>query len=93
MTELKERRIGKFYVAQRAVYGASIPQVLARMQFVPLRVDMLADIPVYRYIGMSPMFDETIEGCAGKHYTVDADINKLGLVTDVCVTETPDPGY
>jgi len=52
------KRIGKIYISNDIVKEDIFPDVLAFIQFVPLRVEYLAYRDQFEYIGISPMFDE-----------------------------------
>jgi len=52
------KRIGKMNIPNNIVEEENFPDVLATMQFIPLRVEYLAYRDQFEYIGISPMFDE-----------------------------------
>jgi hypothetical protein len=50
------KNIGKFYVTPDAVEHDNFPNALAKIKFVPLRVEFIYHKLVFEYIGYSEMF-------------------------------------
>ena len=71
---MKKRRIGKFYLeyffidAPESMAG----EMFAAMQFVPWRVEYLAHMDQFEYIGTSPRFGLVDKGKAVPEYIVSA---------------------
>ena len=69
---MKKRRMGKFYLehffidAPESLAG----KMLARMEFVPWRVEYLAHMDRFEYIGTSPRFALVDKGNAVPQYIV-----------------------
>ena len=57
MAKEHSRRMGRFYIAYDIVMSEKVWPVLAKMKFVPLRVEFLATKNMFEYDGISPMFD------------------------------------
>lgn len=73
---MKDRRIGKFYVDYDCVVEGDIKDTLAKMKFVPLRVEMLVEKMQFEYVGISPLFDNCKIGQTTPIYTIL--VNNLG---------------
>jgi len=82
---MKNRRVGKFYVTDEMVEEESFVKVLAKIGFVPLRVEHLGVEGRYEYIGISPLFNEAKKGY--RISTYDVVVNDLGDDVAVSVKE------
>jgi hypothetical protein len=67
---MEYRRIGKFYVPISMTRQENFALILAKLQFVPLRVECLYYADKFEYIGTSPLFDEAERGILVPEYTV-----------------------
>lgn len=68
----KERRIGKFYLADYLIRNQSdsVAQALWEMKFVPLRVEHLWSNRKFLMEGFSPKFSEVKEGMEIPFYEI-----------------------
>lgn len=84
---VKERRLGKFRVWGKYVHEApeQVAFLLASLQFVPYRVEMLAAYDNFEYVGVSPFFEEIDYG----HEAVNYDIVITRDMDDVLLTAVP----
>jgi hypothetical protein len=82
---MKHRKMGKFYVSYEAVDSGRIAPALAKMQFVPFRVEALHYADRFEYVGTSPLFQEMDPATVIPEY--DIIINDLG--PDITVSATP----
>ncbi len=64
------KRLGKFYISKAAVEEKETPDILARMGFVPWRVEFLAHRNNFEYIGTSKLFDEHKIGYTVPEYQI-----------------------
>jgi len=71
-------RIGKMYISNDVVKEDIFPDVLAFIQFVPLRVEYLAHRNQFEYIGMSPMFDKIPPFAEPSIYSLEVTTTKDG---------------
>ena len=67
---MEYRRIGKFYVPISMTRQENFASILAKMRFVPLRVECLYYAGKFEYIGTSPLFDEVEQATMTPEYTV-----------------------
>jgi hypothetical protein len=81
-------RIGKFTVAESVMRSEVFPYVMAKMRFVPYRVEFIYHQRAAEYIGFSWMFDEEPSYCAPREYvlTVSDVRDEDGKIIDVEVT-------
>lgn len=65
-------RIGKFKVTSDIVekHSGALGKMLAKMEFVPLKVEALPWWGIYEYSGISIAFDECEQGYAAPEYIV-----------------------
>ena len=63
-------RIGRFYVTSKQIVADVFPAVLARLEFVPLRVKFSHKRLSFEYTGFSPLFDEIKSSTAEPEYTI-----------------------
>lgn len=84
---VKGRRLGKFMVSSMYIYTApeQVAFLLASLQFVPYRVEMLAAYDNFEYVGVSPFFEEI----DFSHEVVDYDIVITRDMDDVLLTAIP----
>jgi hypothetical protein len=64
------KRIGRFFATHAIVYSEAMPKILAKMEFVPLRVEYMEYMRRFEFIGLSPMFEEKPDGYVPKTYTM-----------------------
>ena len=67
---MKKRRIGKFYVSDELIKENSFAKLLAKMEFIPLRVEHLGYEGRFEYIGTSPLFNEHRDGMLLYEYDI-----------------------
>lgn len=68
--------MGKFYVIRPVVDTGKVAAVLAKMEFVPFRVEYLAHKDEFEYIGVSSLFAEIPIGF-GETPTYTITVNDL----------------
>jgi hypothetical protein len=69
--DIGSRRIGKFFMIDRAVYSKDAAEIFAQLRFVPLRVEHLAYKDHFEFIGYSYQFDITEFGELVPEYNVE----------------------
>lgn len=81
-------RTGKFTVAESVMRSEVFPFVMAKMRFVPYRVEYIYHLNAAEYIGFSWMFEENPEYCVPREYVlaVSEVRDKDGRVIDAEVT-------
>lgn len=64
------KRLGKFYVSRDAISEPDTPKILALMEFVPWRVELLAYRKDFEMIGTSKIFPEHNFGYTVPEYQI-----------------------
>ncbi len=70
-------KIGKFYISFEMINNGKIASVLAKMEFIPTRVENIYHRQVFEYIGISSLFRDKGKGEMVPEYTVTIN-NSLG---------------
>jgi hypothetical protein len=65
-----KKRLGKFYINKSMIDEKDTPDILARMAFVPYRVELLAYRNDFEFIGTSKLFDEHTIGYDVPEYQI-----------------------
>lgn len=81
---------GRFYTSRQSVMfgSAEFAEVLSRLSFVPLRVELLAHVDKFEYIGISPAFRALETGERIPKYTINLHHPDDGGDMSVYVTES-----
>jgi hypothetical protein len=61
--------------------------MLAKMKFVPTRVEYMAHLGAFEYIGMSPLFDAVDAGSLAPEYVLEVSKDKHGVIVSVHVSK------
>lgn len=70
------KRFGKFYVSREILEGEDFSEVLAKMKFVPYHVNCVHMGDTFVFTGVSPLFDEVLEGRAIMVYGINVTRTK-----------------
>ena len=87
------QRLGKFYMTEGFIRGATVQEVFGIMAFGPLRVELLAYNSTFECIGISHLFDPIEEGYLIPEYKImikeheDPDVDELIVLTMVVENE------
>ena len=86
---MKHRRQGTFELTMEFVEGhpSTAAAVLARLECVPVRVELLFDRLVFAYTAISPLFRVVAFGERVPTYRLTFKTDKAGELTGVEVTE------
>lgn len=73
------RRIGQIEISVEMVDNKEdeVADVLAAMRFIPLRVEQRYELNSFRYIGISPLFDELADGYHAPRYIIEMISNEV----------------
>ncbi len=93
MSNARERRIGRFRVSTDITEDGNFPDILAKMGFVPLRVERHPYLPAWDYTGTSQLFGLVEEGQACLFYNIVINTGDDGEVAEVEAEATTDPRY
>lgn len=88
---MKMRRMGKFYVPHEVLDEGKLCEILYKMRFVPYRVEFLAHIDQFEYIGTSPVFEDLEFGAKAPIYKILIDLDQWGEIMAVQAVQTPEP--
>ena len=73
-------QIGKMYVSEHLVLSECFADALAKIRFVPVRVEMLYERMAFEYIGHSPAFRELAKGEIIPEYELNISTLAGGIV-------------
>lgn len=84
---MKARRAGKFYVSHDMINEGQLCEILYKMRFIPYRVEYLAYMDQFEYIGTSPTFEDLNMGWQVPEYKllVDTEHGEIASVQAVKV--------
>ena len=70
ITKDETYRLGKFYVTISAIKEPAIVEVLKQLEFIPYRVEFLASLDEFEYVGTSIKFVEIEKGSTLPEYRI-----------------------
>jgi hypothetical protein len=85
------RRIGRFKIPHRFVRTKDFQQLLAKMAFVPVRVESLFAEEAIEYVGFSPIFRELEQSELTPAYILLIKPSDDGEILEVLASEESNP--